>query len=84
MAIGDQHNDLEMIAQVGHGVAMPSAPRAVLDVARYVAPPLAATTSLPLVSLSRCFRDPYHRAAAATSLSTGAPIKFPHSVHDPS
>jgi Cof subfamily protein (haloacid dehalogenase superfamily) len=40
MAIGDQHNDLEMIAAVGHGVAMPTAPAEVLSVARYVAPPL--------------------------------------------
>ncbi len=41
MAVGDQYNDLEMIAEVGHGVAMPSAPAEVLSIARYVAPPLA-------------------------------------------
>ena len=41
LAIGDQWNDLEMIAEVGHGTAMPTAPRAVRSVARYVAPPLA-------------------------------------------
>jgi Cof subfamily protein (haloacid dehalogenase superfamily) len=40
MAIGDQYNDLEMLAAVGHGVAMPSAPAEVLAVARYVAPPV--------------------------------------------
>ena len=40
MAVGDQYNDLEMIAAVGHGVAMPSAPAEVLAVARYVAPPV--------------------------------------------
>ncbi len=40
MAIGDQYNDLEMIAAVGHGVAMPSAPAEVLAVARHVAPPV--------------------------------------------
>jgi hypothetical protein len=40
MAIGDERNDLEMIAAVGHGVAMPTAPREVRSVARYVAPPL--------------------------------------------
>ena len=40
MAIGDQRNDLEMIAAVGHGVAMPTAPAEVLAVARYVAPPV--------------------------------------------
>ena len=38
IAIGDQYNDLEMIAEVGHGVAMPSAPAAVQAAARYVAP----------------------------------------------
>jgi Cof subfamily protein (haloacid dehalogenase superfamily) len=40
MAIGDQRNDLEMIAAVGHGVAMPTAPAEVLAAARYVAPPV--------------------------------------------
>ncbi len=40
MAIGDQYNDLEMISEVGHGVAMPSAPAAVQAAARYVAPPV--------------------------------------------
>jgi hypothetical protein len=41
LAIGDQYNDLEMISEVGHGVAMPSAPPAVQAAARYVAPPVA-------------------------------------------
>jgi Cof subfamily protein (haloacid dehalogenase superfamily) len=41
MAIGDQFNDLEMIAGVGHGVAMPSAPPEVQAAARYIAPPVA-------------------------------------------
>ena len=41
LAIGDQWNDLEMLAAVGHGAAMPSAPEAVQAVARYIAPPLA-------------------------------------------
>jgi Cof subfamily protein (haloacid dehalogenase superfamily) len=40
LAIGDQWNDLEMIAEVGHGTAMPTAPAAVRATARYVAPPL--------------------------------------------
>jgi Cof subfamily protein (haloacid dehalogenase superfamily) len=38
LAIGDQWNDLEMIAEVGHGTAMPSAPAEVRAAARYVAP----------------------------------------------
>jgi Cof subfamily protein (haloacid dehalogenase superfamily) len=40
LAIGDQFNDLEMLAEVGHGAAMPTAPAAVLAAARYTAPPL--------------------------------------------
>jgi Cof subfamily protein (haloacid dehalogenase superfamily) len=40
LAIGDQWNDLEMLAEVGHGTAMPSAPPEVRVAARYVAPPL--------------------------------------------
>ncbi|MGZ9161054.1 MAG: Cof-type HAD-IIB family hydrolase [Candidatus Limnocylindrales bacterium] len=41
LAIGDQWNDFEMIAEVGHGAAMPSAPPEVRAAARYIAPPLA-------------------------------------------
>jgi hypothetical protein len=40
LAIGDQWNDLEMIAEVGHGTVMPSAPPEVRAAARYIAPPL--------------------------------------------
>ena len=40
LAIGDQWNDLEMLAEVGHGTAMPSAPTEVRAAARYVAAPL--------------------------------------------
>jgi Cof subfamily protein (haloacid dehalogenase superfamily) len=40
LAIGDQFNDVEMIAGVGHGAAMRSAPVAVRAAARYVAPPV--------------------------------------------
>ena len=39
MAIGDQHNDLEMIEAAGHGVAMAGAPEVVRRAARYLAPP---------------------------------------------
>ncbi|MFL5770911.1 MAG: HAD hydrolase family protein [Chloroflexota bacterium] len=41
LAVGDQFNDLEMIAGVGHGAAMPHAPGPVRAAGRYVAPPLA-------------------------------------------
>lgn len=40
LAIGDQWNDLEMIAEVGHGTAMPTAPAEVRLAARYIAQPL--------------------------------------------
>lgn len=36
MAIGDGHNDLDMLAWAGYGVAMPTAPQAVLDIAHTV------------------------------------------------
>jgi len=44
----------------------------------------AATPSFPclLASVLPCLS--LYRAAAATSFSIGAPIKFPHSVHEPS
>jgi hydroxymethylpyrimidine pyrophosphatase-like HAD family hydrolase len=41
LAIGDQWNDVEMLAEVGHGAAMPTAPAGVQAVARYIAPALA-------------------------------------------
>ena len=41
LAVGDQWNDREMLDEVGHGAAMPSAPAEVRAVARYDAPPLA-------------------------------------------
>jgi hydroxymethylpyrimidine pyrophosphatase-like HAD family hydrolase len=40
LAIGDQFNDFEMIAGVGHGAAMATAPAAVRAAARYIAPPV--------------------------------------------
>jgi Cof subfamily protein (haloacid dehalogenase superfamily) len=40
LAVGDQWNDLEMLLEVGHGTAMPSAPAEVRAAARYIAPPL--------------------------------------------
>ena len=49
LAIGDQWNDLEMLAEVGHGTAMPSAPAEVRAVARYVAPPLEDEGSAQII-----------------------------------
>jgi hydroxymethylpyrimidine pyrophosphatase-like HAD family hydrolase len=40
LAIGDQWNDFEMLAEAGHGAAMPTAPTEVRAAARYLAPPL--------------------------------------------
>lgn len=40
LAVGDQWNDFEMLDEVGHGAAMPTAPAAVQAVARYLAPPV--------------------------------------------
>lgn len=41
LAIGDQWNDLEMLALAGHGVAMTGAPIQVRAAATYLAPPVA-------------------------------------------
>ena len=49
LAIGDQFNDLEMIAAVGHGAAMPHAPAPVRAAGRYVAPPLAEHGAAQLI-----------------------------------
>jgi Cof subfamily protein (haloacid dehalogenase superfamily) len=49
LAIGDQFNDLEMIAGVGHGAAMPTAPDPVRAAGRYLAPPLEEEGSAQLI-----------------------------------
>ena len=49
LAVGDQFNDLEMIAGVGHGAAMPSAPGPVLAAASYVARPLGEEGTAQLI-----------------------------------
>jgi len=49
LAIGDNFNDLEMLAAVGHGAAMPSAPEPVQAAARYIAPPLAEEGAARLI-----------------------------------
>ena len=40
LAMGDALNDLEMVADAGHGTAMPTAPAEVRLAARYIAPPV--------------------------------------------
>jgi len=49
LAIGDQFNDVEMIAGVGHGAAMRSAPAAVRVAARYIAPPVSEEGAAQLI-----------------------------------
>jgi len=41
MAIGDGHNDLDMVRWAGYGVAMSTSPQAVLEAARIISPPLS-------------------------------------------
>lgn len=72
LAIGDQWNDIEMLAEVGHGTAMPTAPVEVQAVARYIAPPLAEEgvarmiEALVLASPADS-RSASHRLAAETA-----------------
>ena len=74
LAIGDQWNDLEMLAEVGHGTAMPSAPAEVRAAARYVAPPLEddgaarMIEDLVLASPSSILMNARRLAAAAGEL----------------
>jgi hydroxymethylpyrimidine pyrophosphatase-like HAD family hydrolase len=49
MAIGDAYNDLEMIADAGHGAAVASAPPAVRLAARYIAAPVEEDGSAALI-----------------------------------
>lgn len=71
LAVGDQWNDLEMLAEVGHGAAMPSAPPAVRAVARYVAPPLAEEGVAQLIE-RLVLADPAQARAAARRLADDA------------
>jgi Cof subfamily protein (haloacid dehalogenase superfamily) len=68
LAVGDQFNDLEMIAAVGHGAAMPHAPLAVRAVARYIAPPLAEQGVAQLIE-QLVVASPAEVARAATRLA---------------
>ena len=51
LAVGDQFNDLEMLAGAGHGAAMSGAPLGVRAAARYLAPPLADDGTAQLIEL---------------------------------
>jgi Cof subfamily protein (haloacid dehalogenase superfamily) len=69
MAIGDQYNDLEMIGEVGHGVAMPSAPEAVQEAARYLARPVAEEGAAQMIE--RIALDGWRPPAAEPDLPGG-------------
>lgn len=71
LAIGDQLNDLEMIAAVGHGAAMPSSPDAVIEAARYVAPPLEEEGAAQLIE-DLALAGPRAAAKAAAALEDRA------------
>ena len=80
LAIGDQWNDVEMLAEVGHGAAMPTAPAGVRAVARYAAPPLAdegvagLIEDLVLAPLDRAMAAGRRLAAEADRLRNAADI----------
>jgi Cof subfamily protein (haloacid dehalogenase superfamily) len=75
LAIGDQWNDFEMIAEVGHGTAMPTAPVEVQAAARYIAPALEddgaarMIEQLVLATPTRLEANARRLAAAAHELS---------------
>lgn len=68
MAVGDQLNDLEMLAAVGHGVAMPAAPDAVVAAARYVAPPVGESGAADVIE-RLALSSPREAAAAAAAMA---------------
>ena len=68
LSIGDQFNDLEMLAGAGHGAAMPSAPDAVQAAARYLAPPLAEEGAAQLIE-RLVLAGPDEAAASAEELA---------------
>lgn len=71
LAVGDQLNDLEMLAAVGHGAAMPSSPEAVIAAARYVAPPLAEEGAAQLIE-QLALAGPREAATAARAFDERA------------
>ena len=71
LAIGDQWNDLEMLAEVGHGAAMPSAPAEVRAAARYVAPPLEDEGAAQVIE-RLVLADPAEVLAASQRMSAEA------------
>lgn len=75
MAIGDQWNDLEMLAAVGHGAVMPSAPAPVQAVARYVAAPLAEEGVARMIEALVLARPAAVRAASRRMAAEAAAVR---------
>lgn len=71
MAIGDQWNDLEMLDEVGHGAAMPTAPAEVRAVARYVAAPVGEEGVAQMIE-ALILADPATARANARRLAAAA------------
>ena len=71
LAIGDQWNDLEMLAEVGHGTAMPTAPAEVRAAARYVARPLEDDGAARVIE-DLVLKSPNEVRANARRLATAA------------
>lgn len=72
LAIGDQWNDLEMLVEVGHGTAMPTAPAEVRAAGRYVAPPLAEEGVAQVIEALVLARPAAARAAARRMAAAAA------------
>ncbi len=68
LAVGDQFNDLEMIAGVGHGAAMTGAPAPVQQAARYLAPPVGDEGTAQLIE-QLALADPETAARNAEALA---------------
>ena len=77
LAIGDQWNDIEMLAEVGHGTAMPTAPAEVQAVARYIAPPLADEGVAQMIEALVLARPQAVRAASARLAEEAAVRRMP-------
>jgi hypothetical protein len=72
LAIGDQWNDIEMLAEVGHGAAMPSAPAPVRAVARYIAPAVADQGVADMIERLALVDEPDARAASRQLAASAA------------
>lgn len=79
LAVGDQWNDFEMLDEVGHGAAMPTAPSAVREVARYLARPVTEEGVATLIE-QLVLASPSEARAASRRLAAEAHERRPRSV----